>query len=330
MALQKKRDIRTSNWYEDVSDYFDIDQLLLKASVADQRFLIDDEPDHLKKAREQLADRFMSDDDRVLYHSIRQSSDAYVSDYNKSSSWKNYIFVCINGEKASFKRMVFYESLSKAIIVPLMNEKRHLRVLDYGCGSSLFTRLLCQDYGDRIETISADVCRYAVKFSKGRNSLYSSKAKGLYIDDVMAFPSIKKVDFILAYAVFEHLPNSTVQIRGLIDTLEEGGILVENYAGYSLERPHKSDTVDSYASRDINLDLLNERLTLLFGKMPKKKNGVYDKCSSTRIWIKGQKQSVIAHKIRKELIKHYIFFGAKDIFVSRATKLISRISNRIE
>ena len=79
--------------------------------------------------------------------------------------------------------------------------------------------------------------------------------------------------------------------------------MIENYTGHSSGIPHKSDTFDSYRSRDVNLDLLNKRLTLLCGTMPKKENGIYEMNSDNRFWTNGDTNSDLNLKIRRRLHK---------------------------
>jgi hypothetical protein len=114
--------------------------------------------------------------------------------------------------------MAFYESIISCVVKPLLKKKDKIKVLDYGCGSSLFTRMLSQDFVNYVETISMDVCKPAVEFSIARNKLYNQNgAHGIIIKDVMSFPEeVSEIDIALAYVVFEHLPNSTYQIRRLI------------------------------------------------------------------------------------------------------------------
>ena len=199
--------------------------------------------------------------------------------------------------------MYFYESIIKCVVKPMLKNKEYIKVLDYGCGSSLFTRILSQDFGNRIQTISADVCKPAVEFSISRNKLYNSEsAQGIIIEDVMSFPNeVSEIDIALANVVFEHLPNSTYQIRRLIESLSDQGILIENYAGHSHDLPHKSDTFDSYRSRDINLDMLCKKLTLIHGSLPKKQKGIYERDSrGSRFWVRGGDNKV--KEIRNRLL----------------------------
>jgi SAM-dependent methyltransferase len=245
---------------------------------------------------------------QALLDRLERWEPARVTDVERSTVWKEYVFVCVNGEKRAFERMAFYDRLLRAVVAPLAADARPLAadarrplVVDYGCGSSLFTRMIAQDFGDGVRTVSPDVCRYAVDFSVARNRVHNRTAEGLVVDDVLAPLPALGAQLILAYAVFEHLPNSIVQIKGLIDALAPGGILIENYSGHSSETPHKSDTFSAYRSRDVNLDALASALTLLHGTLPDKRGGVYGHDAGDRYWIKGPATSEVARAVAAAL-----------------------------
>jgi SAM-dependent methyltransferase len=307
--LLQERDIRKSKWFEEVAEYFDIDTNLLKIAVPRKRLEPDDESPELKAAREIIRKKFMSLQARQIHDKILSEHPVNITDFERSTSWKDYIFVCINGERSCFQRMFFYDQIINCIVKPMLEAKGHIVVMDYGCGSSLFTRLLSQDFRGKVHTISADICKYAVDFSITRNKRYNPNAYGLLIEDVMATPELENIDIILAYAVFEHLPNSTHQIQTLIDSLSPGGILIENYSGHSSQEPHKSDTFDSYKKRDKNLDILSQKLSLLYGILPQKQNGVYNRDKGDRFWIKGKADSQLAARIRRKLAKSDSLFS---------------------
>jgi SAM-dependent methyltransferase len=302
-----KRNIRTAQWYEEVAEYFGINETLLKTAVSPKRLEPGKEPPELKEARETIRKTFMPQAPIQLHDRILNERTESITDIERSSSWRDYIFVCINGEKRSFERMNFFNLLANGVVATMLKSKEEFTVLDYGCGSSLFTRILSQNFRGRVKTISADVCKPAIEFSVARNKLYNSNATGILIEDVMSFPALKDIDMILADRVFEHLPNSTQQIQGLIDSLSLGGILIENYSGHSKEIPHKSDTFDSYKSRDKNLDLLNNQLTLFYGIMPECNNGIYGKDLLERYWVNGDTNHDQIKEIRMRLGKHNSF-----------------------
>ncbi|SVB56962.1 uncharacterized protein METZ01_LOCUS209816, partial [marine metagenome] len=181
--MLSRKDIRNARWWEEPSEYFDIDRKLLQTAVAKKRLNPEDESKELKKAREEIRQRFMNKDSIKLHDKILYENIDNITDIERSSSWKNYIFLCINGERRCFQRMAFYESIIKSVVKPMLKYKEYLNVLDYGCGSSLFTRILSQDFENRVQTISADVCKPAVEFSISRNKLYNPKgAKGIIIE----------------------------------------------------------------------------------------------------------------------------------------------------
>lgn len=300
--MLQKRNIRKAKWSEEVSEYFNIPQSLLEASVSEKKRLSPkEEPPALKDARKQLSERFMSPEAQGIYAGIINKDPKLISDNERSCSWKEYIFVCINGEMRSFRKMYYYDIIINSIVKPMLKLRDTITVLDYGCGSSLFTRMLSQDFGNKIKVISVDVCRYAVEFSVARNRLYNQNASGMLIEDVQDTLNLKNIDLILALAVFEHLPNSTSQIQSLINALNQDGMLIENYSGHSSELPHKSDTFNAYKARNKNLDMLKDNLTLLYGKLPQKTDGIYARDSSNRFWLKGNFTSDLSTQIIKHL-----------------------------
>lgn len=301
-----KRDIRKIKWYEEVADFFEIDEELLKATVPNKRLGQGCESSETLQARTMIAEQFMSPAEIELLERIRTDNPEALTDEERSASWREYIFVCINGERRNFKRLHYYDALIQKILSPLLGERQDLTVLDYGCGSSLFTRLIAQEFGDRVNTISADVCRPAVDFSVTRNRLHNPRAAGHLIDNIMWVPDFKAVDLLFADSVFEHLPNSNEQIQGLIRALAPGGILIENYSGHSAETPHKSDTFSAYSNRDRNLDLLAASLSLLHGKIPQARDGRYGLDEGLRIWVNGDPDDAVNQKIRRELTRRDI------------------------
>ena len=198
--------------------------------------------------------------------------------------------------------MFLYEWLSSMVVGTMLERRPCVKVLDYGCGTSLFSRILCQDYGDSICAVCADVNVYSVEFTGCRNRLYSRSAISVLIDDVMGFPSVEYVNVALALNVFEHLPNSVQQIAALVESLCDGGVLIENYAGSSCESPEKSYTHSAYVNRDVNIDFLCSELKMLAGKLPRKNGSIYEKDDSMRVWYKGDVGSALYRNLKKRLI----------------------------
>ncbi len=316
-----RRNIRKSKWHQEISDYFGLDVALLEKAVPPQRLKPSQQTEQFHQARRKIVEKFMSQESQDIYEKILHSKPQEIDDAQRSRSWQEYIFVCLTGERRSFQRIDLYNQIIDCIVNPLVMYKKKLVVLDYGCGSSLFTRMISEDYQEAATTISADVCRFAVEFSMERNRLYNPYAQGILIEDVMSVPRLKDVDLILAQAVFEHLPNSTHQIQGLIDALSPGGILIENYSGHSQVMPHKSDTFSAYALRDKNLDMMAEQLELFYGMMPPKKDGIYERDRGTRYWIKKGYDGKILVQIQRSL-------SQRNSLVSRFLKKAKKISTR--
>jgi SAM-dependent methyltransferase len=296
-----RRDIRTSAWYEEIAEHFDVDPALLRAAVPDRRLDERHAPAATREARAILKRRFMAPATIALLDRLEAADPADIADEDRSAVWREYVFLCINGERRAAERRGFYEMVLRAVVAPLAEHRARPLVVDYGCGSSLFTRLIAQDFGGRVATVSADVCRYAVEFSVARNRIYNPHASGRLLDDVRAPLGLRDVDLILAYAVLEHLPNAPVQVQGLVDALAPGGMLIENYSGHSSEIPHKSDTWSAYRSRDTNLALLRRQLTLLHGVLPAERDGVFGHDRGDRFWIKGAADGPLACEVKARL-----------------------------
>lgn len=300
--FQQKNDIRTIPWHLEAGQFWEIDKDTLEAATSEFRFAEGSEPESFIKARKKIETRFMQEDSSELYRKVKTSTPDLVSDVERSSSWRDYIFLCINSERKAFGKIPFFDRIIESIVLPLLDCKGQINVLDFGCGPSMFTRMLSQDFGEKVKTISADVCKYAVEFSKSRNQWHNSNASGHLIEEVMDVPAFENINLLLALTVFEHLPNSTEQIKGLINSLAEDGILIENYSGHSSSEPHKSDTFDAYKNRDKNLDLLSENLELLYGKLPPKVNGCYERDQDNRIWITPGCNPELKSRIKRNLI----------------------------
>ena len=296
--IKKKRNIRKIKWYEEIEEFFELDHKLLERAVAYKRT----ESVEVEQAKKEILKKFMSEDSFKLYEKIITTKDPNeLTDTERSESWKDYILVCIAGERRRFQEMYSYNKLIHDLIKPILNWKKSIVFLDYGCGSSIFTRMLSEDFQGVVKTISVDVCRYSVEFSVARNKLFNTNASGILIEDVNSSIDLEGIDIINARQVFEHLPNANEQIQGLLDSLAPGGILIENYAGHSSHAPHKSDTFSAYQNRNKNLDMINDQMILLHGILPKKINGNYDKDVADRIWIK--QPSYVDEKLIVEMKK---------------------------
>ena len=76
----RKRDIRKVKWYEEVVDFFNIDEKLIKASVTRKRIDHERESINLTDARTRIADQFMSPEAIELWERIRTDSPDELTD----------------------------------------------------------------------------------------------------------------------------------------------------------------------------------------------------------------------------------------------------------
>lgn len=295
------RDVRKAEWCDEISEFLKMDRESILAAAGKPRTPCLERNKAEMEKFEEVSSRFISASGIELLQKVREGGE-HLADIDKSTSWREYIYLCVNGERLSFERMYLYEWLSSMVVGTMLEKKSHVKVFDYGCGTSLFSRILCQEYGDAIRAVCADVNVYSVKFTACRNNIYSKNAKSVLIDDVMGFPEIKNVNVALALNVFEHLPNSVQQIESLVGSLCDGGVLIENYAGSSSERPEKSDTHSAYFNRDRNIDFISSQLKLLAGRLPQKNGLRYEKDSSMRVWYKGDAHSALYRTLKRRLV----------------------------
>lgn len=275
-----KQDIFTPPWYRELEQFFEFSGEDLGLSQDLQK------TQPVDGAWERIEKGYTTPRGKKLINAVKKELYSSLSDRERSESWRELVGLCVRSEEKGFLRMAYLLRL-KRIIQEQLKMKDTVTVVDYGCGSSLLTRILAQAFPNRAHTLSVDVCRPAIDFSVARNKLHNPLATGILIEDVMACPDIGSADFIYANTVFEHLPNSQEQIRHLINALSDDGMLLENYAGISDGDPEKSDTKDAALHRDQNLDMLASNLTLLCGKLPPKVNGKYGEECGSRLWCKG-------------------------------------------
>ena len=315
-----QRDIRKSKWFEEVAEYFHLPQQLLLDAVPNGSSSSQAKRQKAALAQGKLKEMFMSGESIDLLEKIEKGDPKTITDQERSNAWREYIFLCINAEKRAHDRMYFLDSIIQCVVDPACQLKESPFIVDYGCGSSLFTRLIAQDFGSKVKTLSVDVCKYTIEFSVARNSLYNQNASGRVVQDVMDVLDVQNADVIFAHNVFEHLPNASNQIAGLVNSLGPDGVLVETYPGHSNEQPHKSDTFSSYTQRDQNLDFLANQLRLVYGPMPSKTNGVYKANKGFRCWIAKKGSEDLAQEIRRR------FYSPEVLLKTMFGKLFFKLS----
>ena len=95
----KKRDIRKSRWFEEVAEYFDLEPGLVLSAVSPKRVSTAHEPPAVREARSRLKRRFMRPESIALLDKLETGDPGAVSDVERSTAWREYIFACINGDR---------------------------------------------------------------------------------------------------------------------------------------------------------------------------------------------------------------------------------------
>lgn len=288
-----RRPLKERKWYEEISEYLGLPPELVAVAGADIR-----DEDNLVKVARTYGDMgsFLKQREaakqaiRDKFPPIGAITGIGVTEgERKSGSWQDNILTCIWAERIGYERIGLFEQVVAGVIAPKLKSRRKLRVLDYGCGTSLFSRYLAEILGPSLEIILCDIDGYHFRFAQHRLRSFTS--------DCLFFPiqDVRKVDFdfgpldlIYCYAVFEHLPDVKGVIENFLEHLNPGGILTETYTGESGTVPHKSDTFNAYENRDHNLDYLRHNMKLVYGRLPKRKvDGGYENSGSVRFWIRS-------------------------------------------
>jgi SAM-dependent methyltransferase len=205
---------------------------------------------------------------------------------NLSGSWSELKYVAIKQEWLNFRRL----ELIRDKIIPLMDQnigKRKAVVMDYGCGTSLFGRLLLKKHLKYYLTL-CDVDGYHSRFAFQECRKLSPQTDRIIVTGDDFIPVFdKKYDFIYCLSVLEHIPNALAVIKALKNALAEGGFLLETFGGETGKSP-SSDSADSekaWASRDDCFDYLLENFFLKDGQLPDKNDSGHFLSDETfRLW----------------------------------------------
>ena len=307
--------LTTKRWYSEVCEFYDIPHNLARTAGIEAKYYI--KFPAIQKRRLQAIKRI-----RFQYRGSLLHFGNLQTDEAKSRSWQNHFMCCIWSEKTNRQRIDFHEKVMqcikemKELRVTALSDSQELRVLDFGCGTTLFGRLVAERYPD-IELMLCDINGFHFRFAAHRTRVFLGNVRLFPIDD--PYDNCKNfgpLDLIYCYTVFEHLPNTGKVIKHFVRCLKPGGVLIETYTGHSKRTPHKSDTWSSYLERDINLDYLKKNLHLLYGVFPNKgSDGSYEEGGSTRFWIKKPFDQNLAKELQRIL--------ASDLNISVRTKIKS-------
>jgi SAM-dependent methyltransferase len=105
--------------------------------------------------------------------------------------------------------------------LPNMTAIGNIDVLDIGCGSGYFQRLLA-DMGYRGSYIGMDICRHT-DFDKSRTDVFKADYVQSKIED---FETVGKFDLILSNTALEHIENDALAIAKCNEMLKPGGVQI--------------------------------------------------------------------------------------------------------
>ena len=223
-------------------------------------------------------------------------------DLRRSETWKNYLPGAFAQEYHAKGRAHLFGKIYQCIVSPMLHRTRPIYVLDYGCGTSGFTRYLLSKT-DQIIPVLCDIDSLHLDFARDRTTKLQPKTKVFTIHDPAMLPTgLPAVDVVYCHTVFEHLPNVRKVIDLFLEILKDNAVLIETYSGYSEATPVKSDTYNAYRNRDTNLDYLQAKLILVHGRIPKRlPSRSYGQERSVRYWMKPTADPAFQRFIRYKL-----------------------------
>jgi trans-aconitate methyltransferase len=164
-----------------------------------------------------------------------------------------------------------------------------VRVLDYGCGTSLFGRVLLNRHPDWSLWL-CDVDGYHLQFALSECRRMNPATQVCIAPPGTAVPAFPAgLDVIHAFACFEHIPNVYDVLCGLWAALKPGGHLLETFAGETGCEPpaDSSDAASAWAQRDACFTFLLQNGALVDGSLPPlTAGGHYAEDEQLRVWRK--------------------------------------------
>jgi len=125
--------------------------------------------------------------------------------------YDNVVVSCVTGETESYENTFFINVIRKReldFIKRVVQERKPMLVLDYGCGGGWLSRLM-RKWG--FEVVGIDLSKKLVKIAK-----FVCHAGEFVVCDAMRLPFRDDVfDFVIGISILHHLPNMSLAFREL-------------------------------------------------------------------------------------------------------------------
>lgn len=153
------------------------------------------------------------------------------------------------GKAAHYKTLDSHVGRREERVLRLFPQRPNVKVLDVGCGSGRFLRIL-KDMGH--EAVGVDISREAVETAR-------QSGVPAFVGNLETFDGFEQVgrefDVITLLDVLEHTFMPAALLRGLLPWLKRGGCLIVSVP---------------------NIACIHARLTLLVGHFPSRPSGTFD------------------------------------------------------
>lgn len=165
------------------------------------------------------------------------------------------------------------------------DEFRNKRLLDFGCGSGASTMILSRKF-PQTEIVGVDLMRDEIRIAEARAKYYNFEDRVTFLvspDSTTLPEKIGKFDFIVLYAVYEHmLPNERKKLlQHLWKVLEPGGLLFIN------ETPYRFYPIEFHTTGLPLINYLPDRMAFAIARR-----------YSKRVWLDMPWAHLLRHGIR--------------------------------
>ena len=291
-CLQKLRKKQSCDWWEEISSYLQISEknysyykhLAQRPCKSKPKLLMKEfpEPKCTKSSYLHQSDTLLCDSWNAIERNTGVLQRLW---YQQVGTWEVF-------------RQTYYNSKGHRnecgkTLCEFGNSLNNKRILEYGSGIAPFSSYMLKNCPKNINAISiVDVpaehyyfalwsLRYKLDFFVGETASLRGYEIG---EEKISFPE-SSFDIIIAITVFEHLPNPYAVAQTLLESLEEGGLVYEDFCADELHSGETSELISKDTSdpnlgvariqRGETIALFDEKCSLLFGD--------YGTCSK-RLW----------------------------------------------